>query len=286
MEKIILRKKREFGDLISDSFNYLREHFKPLFRILLSVPVPVILLGAIFIGLFYSNFFQTMTMYDPDELTGNLIQFFIGFLFYGIGSVLLHATVVEYMKASLNKTKNEITFNEVVDGLKKNFGRYLLSAIIIFTLTFVGAMLCFIPGIWLSVVFSLYFFIIAIEGKDTGEAFNRSFSLIRNFWWRSFGLFILIGIIQTFLVYAVSLPISLLTGFITFSSENTTEMTQATQNMMAYTTPITMVISSLVYSLVSIAAGINYFSIVEEKEEVGLKERIESKDTDEESKTN
>jgi hypothetical protein len=190
------------------------------------------------------------------------------------------------MKASLNKTKNEITFNEVFEGLKKNFGRYLLSAIIIVILTTVGAMLCFVPGIWLSVVFSLYFFIIAIEEKNTGEAFNRSFSLIRNFWWRSFGLFILIGIIQTFLVYAVSLPISLLTGFITFSSENTTEMTQATQNMLAFTTPITMVISSLVYSLVSIAAGINYFSIVEEKEEVGLKERIESTDTDEENKTN
>ena len=283
MEKIILRKKRYFGDLISDSFNYLRHHFKPLFRILLSVAIPVILLGSIFIGLFYSNIFQGMNMYDPAQTPDNLVQFFFGFLIYGVGAVLLHGSVVEYMRVSLKKPKNEIVFNEVVAGVKKNFGKYLVSSIIMFSLILAGAFLCFIPAIWLSVVFSLYFFIISIEQKDVGESFSRCFSLMKNFWWRSFGLFILMSIIQTFLVYAVSMPISLLSFFIGFSSSDISEVSRSTGNIMAFTTPITMVISALAYSLSSIAAGINYFSIVEEKEEVGLKEKIESIDEEPEN---
>ena len=60
-------------------------------------------------------------------------------------------------------------------------------------------------------------------------------------------------------------------------------MSRSIGNIMAFTTPITMVISALAYSLSSIAAGINYFSIVEEKEEVGLKEKIESIDEEPEN---
>ena len=279
-EQINLREKRSLGEIISATFNYLRFHFKPLYKILLATAGPVFLIAALFIGGFYGNVFGSFeTQQAPDGLA-IMSKFFVGMLVFAIGAVVLNGTVTEYMKASLTTPKNEITFKQILDGLKARFWNYFGASLLVIILIFLGSMALFIPGIWLYVVFSLIFFTIGIEQKSIGDGFTRSFSLMRGYWWHSFGLYILTGIIQSALTYALAIPLYVVNFLIMFSSGDINNMTENVGTVTSITSTFIMFISALTYSLSTIAAGVNYFSIVESKEEVGLKEKIEAVDTE------
>jgi hypothetical protein len=64
-----LRKKRSVTDMVSDVFNYLKIHFLPLCKALLVLVSPFFLIGGIFMGLFYSNFFESIFNNNQPDMT-------------------------------------------------------------------------------------------------------------------------------------------------------------------------------------------------------------------------
>ncbi len=277
-----LREKRGLGQSVSDTFDYFKIHFKPLMKIVLFVAGPIFLVASILMGLFYFNLGNQMLAKDMNFYSSastaiiSAAEIFIGLLLFGVGAVVLNGLVVEYMKLSLTRQKQDIALKDVTDALKKRFGYYLLSTFLIILFIFIGAFIFIIPAIYLSIVFSLYFPIMAIENKNTGDALGRCFSLMGGFWWKSIILFSLMGLIQSAFSYTVSIP------FIAYSftdALSNTDVTQMAGNLyvsMAIYMPVLFLANSLSYTLSAVAAGVNYFSIVEHKEEVGLKERIEA----------
>lgn len=272
--EINLRQKRDFGQLISHTFDYLKLHFIPLMKLLLLTAGPLFILAAFLVGGFYSNMLQVVQTADETQLMNSMQRLFGGFLFYFIAFVLLKGLIVEYMNLSLYKPKKEIKLNDVFNAFWKNIGRYLLATLLIALVAF-AAMLAFIlPAIWVSIVFSLFFFIIGVENKGVGDAFQKSFQLMKGFWWRTFGLVIVIGMIQSAFTYAVTIPIYIVMGISKFSSLSGGDAVESISQIAGSIVPVSMFISGIAYSISIIASGINYFSIVEAKEEVGLKARL------------
>jgi hypothetical protein len=71
----------------------------------------------------------------------------------------------------------------------------LLGASILFGLMYIiGIFLCCIPGIYVMVVFAFVGQVVVLERLGVGESFQRSQKLVEGFWWRVFGVLILIGI--------------------------------------------------------------------------------------------
>jgi len=276
-----LRKKRGLGDIISDSFSYYKTHIVQLMKALLIIPTPIIVVGSIFFGFYYGEFLAAAFQQNESAIIGNMALLFIGVFVLGLGYLMLHVVVVEYLNISTKVAKEDITFGMIVKALKKNFLYYILGTIIIMIIIGLGSLIFILPGIFLYVVFSVYYYPIAVEGKDPIEAVKRSFQIIWGRWWHSFGLLILMSIIVSLIVYALTFPINLISGFSDFSNTNPEELQEKLQLFATVYFPIQMIFSSLFSSLLLVSIGINYYSIVEEQDEVGLKERISSIETQE-----
>lgn len=271
-----LRKKRGIGDVISDSFSYYRIHFVQLMKVLLVIPTPLIIIGAIFTGIFYSDFLQSTFTNNRSGMESNLPYLFLGFFILGLGYLLLQVVVVEYMNISEKEEKANITFSMIINALKKNLLNYILGFLLLLLILSVGIVFFILPGIFLYVIFSIYFYPIAVERKDPGASIKRSFELIWGKWWFSFVIYLIMSIIVSSITYALSFPLALLTGFSGFSSQDPQVLQESLNTFATVQFPIQMIISSLLASLFIVAIGINYYSIVEEKEEIGLKQKIDA----------
>jgi len=60
--KIEFRKVRDFGGLLNVTFDYLKKNFKVLFKSNLLISAPAILLAGVFMGIYQSSMFNSLTL--------------------------------------------------------------------------------------------------------------------------------------------------------------------------------------------------------------------------------
>jgi hypothetical protein len=275
-----LRKTRDFGQVINDSFTFLRENFKPLFKSLVIICGLFVLIGTVtsvfqymsMMGLYTGRMnFDTSNTYEVSSYT---YSYFLTAFFNGVVLLLLevciHLVTLAYISVYLQKGNQTPTFEEVWGYFKYYFFRVLGSGILLFLLIVIGCVLCFIPGIYLGNVFSLVIPIIVIENSSFSFAFNKSFQLIKDNWWFVLGVafitYLIVGVASSFA--SVPLTIIPLAGKFFYQK--------------SYTLPLLIIFSALrnilmlCYALPVIAIALCYFKLSEEKEGLGLLGRIEN----------
>lgn len=292
--KLNLRKKRTVSEMVSEIFNYLKIHIFNIFKALLIFAGPFYIVGSIFIGRFYGNLFSMIeTMVDPDPST--FITLIPATILLMIGSIAFIGVIVGYMKLSLTLDKKEITLGLVYNEIRKYFWKYLganllvmfgivivvflLGTLLTIVVPVLGVFVMMFGMIYIMIALSLFPFPIGIEESSAFNGITRSFQLIKNNWWRTFGFYILVSIIQSFMAGVIFMPIYIISMFNAFSSsitEGTPPDMQQIGFLFSIIMPIIMFISLFFYSFTGVGMGINYFSLVEQKEEVGLKEEIEA----------
>ncbi|WP_183575266.1 hypothetical protein HDF18_15055 [Mucilaginibacter sp. X5P1] len=273
---IELRKTRDFGQIINDSFIFFKENFKSL-TISLLIITGLFLLASVISNVLtyvsmsdlYSGSFARspgFTHYTSSYIINTLINAFIALL----TQVFIHLTTVCYISVYLQKGNKQPTFDEVWGYFKYYFLRAVGSGFLIFLLLCVGFVMCFIPGIYLTPILYLIIPIIVIENSSFKYAFNKSFKLIKDNWWFTFGVLFVMGLIVGMAAGIASIPatiISVGSGFLSLKS---------------FTMPVFIICSILrglimiAYALPSIAICMSYFTLSEEKEGLGLLSRIEN----------
>ena len=272
--EIRLRKKRGFGDIISTSFDYLKVHWKKLLKYVILTILPIYVLGGFVMASGSTSFAGINT--GTVDTVGIILRIYGGLFIIMGGFVMMTWMVVEYMRLSLKLNKEEITYRKVMGGLKKSLGYYILGSILVGIITSVSFMFFFIPAIYFGVVFSIFFFALGVERIDPGAAISRSFELIRGHWWYTFLLFFPVGIIQAAIAYSLHIPFHALLFAQTYFGFETGEFNTGLAIIMAISGAAGAIIGSITQIYPVIACGVNYFSLVEYREELGLKERIEA----------
>ena len=286
-QPIELRKSRDFGQIISDSFTFLRENLKPLFRSLLIICGLFILIGTV---TSVAQYMSTVGLYsgalnvnsnDTYQVSSYTYSYFGTVLFNLLITLLLeafiHLATLSYLAVYLQKNNQQPTFEEVWGYFRFYFFRVLGSSILLFLLIGVGFCLCLIPGIYLAIVFYLVIPIIVMENTSFSYAFNKSFQLIKENWWFVFGVIFVISLIVGVINSVASVPLAIIPVAARFISQK------------PYTLPLIVFFSllknllMLSYALPTIAIAMCYFKLSEEKEGIGLLGRIENfgKTTDE-----
>jgi len=119
-------------------------------------------------------------------------------------------------------------------------------------------------------VFFLFYPIMLIENRGFGYSFSKCFALIKGKWWSTFGVVVVIAIITYALYLLVLIPFSVASGgTITFLSYNV-----STVVTLCYCVAIGLL--QVINILHLTGAGVSYFSYMEDKESVGLLERIDT----------
>jgi len=286
---IEFKKKRELGDILTDTFAFIRTNFKNLLLIILKNTAPAIILLIIalaFMTYVYSDFIggfslgiQTgddMGSLDFSLMIISLIVLLIaGVLFYGT----IFGTILHYIKSYVHN-QGEVNTEEISTGVKKDFWRIIGLSILSGLITGFGAMLCLLPGIYLYVPMSLVFAILVFRNTGTFDSISESFELIKNEWWITFATLLVLGIIGMIIGAIFSLPAffyGMFKGVIVASEGSMTDPS----SLMDWVSIVLSVIGDLIryfviYLLTAISSAFIYFNLNERKHHTGALEQIDS----------
>ncbi len=283
-----LREVRDFGQIITTTFQFLKQNKGPLFRAIATICLPVAIIAGFLMGKSIGDI-QAMTFSmqrsgDPESLLGNMLNgmlpMALGYILLIAAFVLLVAVVNEYLR-SYHLGEHLVISNG--DLWKRTFGQigvYFGTGFLSMILIALGFMLCILPGFYPLTIFALVFICHAIERTGVTGSMARSNKLVKDRFWETLGLVIVIGIINAVIGYALMLPFTIVGAVIGLNTltgllEGGSGYPDWYGTFMAAQFSFQMAVSMLTYPIVSVAMGLKYFSLVEEKEGAGLREKIQ-----------
>ena len=278
---IEFKKQRELGDIITDTFKFLRQNFKPLFKAIFKITGPVFVILLFAIG-YYSylgmDILQNPFFGDNEDVDVEMYFIALFILFSSLLAfyVLLYGTVLNYIKSYI-RNSGMVDNTEVFQGVKNDFGSMLAIMIVSGIITIFGLLLCVLPGIYVWVPLSLAPAMLVFARTSIADSISYAFSLIKDNWWSTFfTLFVL-----TLLVYLIGMIFQFPMMIYMFIKAFTISQQGSAANpaeLIDWVYVFFNVISSLFQYLLSVilivASAFIYHHLDEKKNATGSYERI------------
>lgn len=229
---IEFKRERNLGEIINDSFAFIRYTYKDLFKAIVKLVGPILILLILAIAGYMYLVFGTLKS-GASVLNGGAFNngiailgtMLLGFLLLFL-SVLYYSffySTVNYCIKSYIDHEGKIDQEEVKQNVRKNWGKYLGLAFLIIlifmaaafigimpatilgvfigatlnsiSLTFITMFLGYLPLIYLYVPMTLVFAVAIFNNYSSGSSISYSFKLVRHHWWKSFLTLLVMGII-------------------------------------------------------------------------------------------
>ena len=228
---------REFGDLFSDTFMFISNHWKSFFGGFLKLAWPFILIALIantYYQIEVSGGFFDLTSVNSQNPFSFIIEFIPSILLLVISSFLVtivsYAYVNLYIKAFIDN-KEEIDLQSIQNEMYNKLLSISGLQILVFLSILVGLIFCLLPGIYLLVPLSFALSVYLFENKSVSDAYAHTFRLIRENWWITFAAIIVMSIIIAFAGGIFQLPVFLYTVIKTATSVQETNPDQIVQDI-------------------------------------------------------
>jgi len=200
-------KQRDLGGIIEEAFKVYKSNLLPLIAIAAIVEIPLLLIELL-VGPITSA--EGPGYWDAGKiglsLFGTIVISVSSFILYIIqDGAFIHAITEQYARRNIDIIKSyAFALRRIINLL----GASLLALIALV------AMCITVIGIPLAIYFAIRWAFIAqaviLEGKDPREALSRSSKLVKNSWWRVFGIIIVVF----FILAAISAILGFTIGFI------------------------------------------------------------------------
>lgn len=284
---IEFKAQRDLGQIITDTFNFIRNEFKPFFGLILQVVLPYLLVMFAALAFYFYSVGSLTNLVDDNALfdgsTTSILTMLATFLILIttgiIAYVLAHSTALYYIKSYV-ENKGVVNTEIVKTNVKNSFWKFVgLGVIVGLAVTF-GFLLCVIPGIYVFVPLSISFSLMVFKDQSVSDAFSNSFNFIKNEWWMSFLTIFVVGIIVSVIgsIFSVPAMIYSIVKMGVFSGE-----VDPTGQAGLFQDPVYIILNVLSYALkyflnfISIIAVVFiYFNINEKKNFSGTFDRIDS----------
>ncbi len=273
-KEIQFQKKRELGEIISDSFLFLKQERVTISRLIVIYVLPFVILYAVGQVYMQRNVLSAIDISDQEMLMKNIGPFYKNlflFLFFGLFiQSLLIGTFYSYIEAYAKLGKGNFSFTDISSKFFANSLLALAANLVFASISFFGVMMCIIPGIYFANTFSLVVIISIYEKKGISNTFSRSWKLVNSQWWNTLALN-LIGIIIT---WAISMLLSIPTMLMGASDHllSQTDVSPANfSNLYWVLTGISAAISTILLIILFTFQAFQYFNLEErEKPEIEL----------------
>lgn len=278
--------QRDFGDKINVTFQYVTQNFRSLGLALLYIVGPVALLAGIATGIFQSNILalgdvsRRRDATDPTaafEILRNVFSpaFWFTLLFGLLAALAVSLVTYAHMKIYARKSASgtgpvPISVAEVWEELQPVIGRAIVISVLGSIITGVGFLFFVIPGVYIAIVLVLALAVTTFEGTDFGHTWDRCFKLIRDKWWSTFGLVLVMGIISGIVGLIFTLPAAIL-NFLAGARL----LPDASGLWLVVGNVIGTVGGTLLRTLIYVAIGFQYANLVERQEGRGLLSAID-----------
>ncbi|MNX50780.1 hypothetical protein D3C86_814220 [compost metagenome] len=276
MPNLELKKAREFGEIINDTFLFIRQNFKPLLKVFAYLCGFFILAGMV------AAIMQQLEMetaldglkqgkggwqtFMANVLTFNYLLVVI--FSFGSSAAILVSTL-SYIALYIQKGNIAPTPDEVWGYFKYYYFRLFFSNIIAILFISLGFLFCLLPCIYLFPAMSLLVSIMVLENTNFQYAFSRSFKLLKNQWWVTAGAMLIIWVIAYACMSFAAIPTVVLKmgGAFLPGLAGWGKVFTIIGVVLQYLSYVFMVIPIIGVSLC-------YFNLVEIQESTGLMDRI------------
>lgn len=282
-EPIQFKKQRELGSILSDTFTFIRQNWKPLFRLILKIagPALVILLAAYVYYMMttlnsldgiFSGMESNIENFTTNTFIAIFIMLFAAVVFYS----LLNGTILHYIKSYI-KNGGTVINEEVNAGVKANFWSLIGLSFMVSIMVFFGFIFCIAPGFYLGVVLATSYSILVFENKGAMDAIQYSFDLIKGEWWNTFATLLVVILLYYFVAFIFQVPqyIYFFIKAITSNEEFSADPATMFDGVYVALTTIGMVFQYLLYSIIVVATAFVYFNLNEKKNFTGTMETID-----------
>ncbi len=280
---IEFKKKRELGEILSDTFAFLRINFKTIFSVLVKTcAVPFILL-LVAVGYqsyaassIFDNFdFSNSNIFKSGNILFSYLLFFITLsIFYSSFYGAIMILIKEYAYNNGN-----ISEQNVVTEFKNQFTKIIGLGFIGFLIILISLFLCVLPVLYFFVPMNLIFSILIFRNKSVGDSLSESFDIIKNEFWITFATYLIIGILLYIVSFIISIPIFFYTMLKTFTAASEGGIPDLSAFKDWWFIVLNAVLSGLQYLLViiiAISSAFIYFNLNERKHHTGTLEQIDS----------
>ena len=281
---IELKKQREFGELLADTFAFIRNEFKPFFGAIIKISGPYVAL-FLFAMVFYMYIVGDQFDFDliqSNQFYSNPLSLILAYIIYFGGAILAYtfttSTVLHYMKSYV-ENKGVVNIDDVKQGVYNSLWRFLgLSILKVLTIT-VSLLICCLPVFYFIVPMVVVLPILVFEEIGASDAYAKSYPLIKDEFWITLATIIVFLIIY----WVVSLVFSVPAAIYTYAKMGIFSGEIDPGSFDTFTDPVYIilnVLSQLFQYLLNIITIVGsafiYFNLNERKYFSGTLERINS----------
>lgn len=281
-EKIEFRKRRDFGEIISVTFEFIRQNFSQLGSVMFYVGLPL----SVLLGIATTLYQDLITEAQSSGNLGALLTSFISpyYLLTIALTLLLYAGVtgaacsyvLRYLsQAKLSTIQASDVVSDTINSAPMAISTLFLLGLLLFIAAIPSILLLFIPLIYLGVTLAPLLFIRYYEKIGFFDAFSRCFKLAQSEWWKVFGVVAILSLIGYFISLGFSLPSGILSFIISFNSASGEAPSDIINVIFAVFAAISSFGTVIQITLTSIGIAFIYFDLVERKEASGLLSRID-----------
>jgi hypothetical protein len=274
MQEFTHQKIRDLGDIITDSFQYIRIHFKSLGKALLFFVLPLYIIqffmmkgytDQLFTAFTAGNFADFNTVFGP--------RYFLGIALSIIASATLTVVTLKHLK--LTEGEFDPTPEAILEDIVPNVLKYIGLYIVYFFVLIFSAFLFFFPMIFFGIKFCLSTSALILEEETVFGSMSRSWELTKDNWWATFAIVFVMYILMIMVTYAILIPITILSIITVETGTGEVGEPSFWVNFFYVLTGIMTAISSLISTVIFIAISLQYYNLVERKEGGSLRSQIE-----------
>jgi len=265
------RKRREIGEVITASFDFLRSEWKPLLKLTVIYVLPFILALAVvqvFIQIKLTGAIQFLNEMEPERLLREIgpiyLNLFIMMFFNLFVQSLYVAAIYSYIHLYIEKGRGNFSIAEVSQLLFSNSLMAFIANLLFAGMFMIGLLFCILPGIYLANSLSLAVMIFLFEKRGLGYSFSKSWYLVKQQWWNTLALNLL-GLIILWMVNLVfSIP-AMLTGISSLFSGAGDGVPAEFPNWYWVLTGMAQAATSLVMVVSYVFIAFQYFNLEEQQ---------------------
>ncbi len=302
IEIITLQRERDFSRRINATFVFIRQNFGSLFKALIVIAGPSVVLTAAIVTTMAGDMFSLIPGVDqnPDAFANYFLsvsfwlQLVLMLILFFVTGCMTISVVNNYIILYDEQKTNRISVSDVWDRVRASFWMYAGTMFMFFVMAIVAYLLMalvsvvfslvtpFLMGlvflgfyclfIWAAIAMSMTFFVQSCEKAGPIQAMIRSVNLVKGEWWSSFGFHFVIYLIASVLVSIVFIPFYIIFFIMMMHSIDNPTNEAPTWLQWALVTMFVVyyVASILVNVLPNVAVAFQYFNLVEIKESRGL----------------
>ncbi len=274
MHSFEYHKIRDLGEIITDSFQYLRIHFKTLGKALLFFVLPIFIIQFFLMKGYTDQIVGTLmggNVSDFENIFG--LQYFFGIVLSLIANSTLTVITIKHVQLTeknVDPTPDAL-LKDIVPNVLKCVGLYVVLYLILIPSVF----FFFFPMVFFGIKLCLSASALLLEKKTIFGAIGQSWELTKNHWWSTFLILLVMIILIVFITYAVIIPTTILSTFTVETGALELGDSTIWTNFFYIITGILTAISSLTSVVLYIVITLQYYNLLERKEGAHLRSQIE-----------